>query len=63
MVYTYKGVFNYIIDYDWTGGVLVDFQKVIDQCNKGGSPNVQPAPFINGGDLFDKVSPYNHVTN
>ena len=69
IVYAYKGVFNYNIDHDWTGGVLVDFKKIVDQCNKEGSQNVQPAPSANGGDLallgltFDKVSPYNHLLN
>ena len=41
-----KGIFNYNIDHDWTGGVLVEFKKIIDKCTKSGSPNVQPAPSI-----------------
>jgi len=30
IVYAYKGVFNYNIDHDWTGGALVDFKKITD---------------------------------
>jgi len=41
-VYAYKGVFNYNIDHDWTGGVLADFKKIVDSCTRRGSPNVQP---------------------
>ena len=69
IVYAYKGIFNYNIDYDWTGGVLVDFKKIIDKCTKSGSPNVQPAPSISRGDrkllglTFDKVSPYSYFAN
>ena len=69
IVYAYKGIYNYNIDHDWTGGVLVDFKKIIDKCTKRGSPNVQPAPSINHKDYrllglaFDKVSPYNYMGN
>ena len=69
IVYAYKGVFNYNIDHDWTGGVLVDFKKITDTCTSSGSPNVQPAPSAHGGDrnllglAFDKRSPYNYVGN
>ena len=68
IVYAYKGVFNYNIDHDWTGGVLVDFKKIVDQCttaNKG----ILPAPSSHStnpnllGLAFDKHSPYNHLQN
>ena len=68
IVYAYKGIFNYNIDHDWTGGVLVDFEVIIDKCTKR-SLNVQPAPSSNGGDrtllglAFDKVSPYQYLSN
>ena len=70
IVYAYKGIFNYNIDHDWTGGVLVDFRKIIDKCTRSDSLNVQPAPssyykkdqrFL--GLAFDKVSPYNYLLN
>ena len=69
IVYAYKGVFNYNIDHDWTGGVLVDFKKIVDKCTHGLSPNVQPAPSSNSGDrkllgiTFDKRSPHNYLAN
>ena len=69
IVYAYKGIFNYNIDHDWTGGVLVDFKKIVDRCTRGGSPNVQPAPSSNKGDrrllglTFDKVTPYKYFYN
>ena len=69
IVYAYKGVFNYNIDHDWTGGVLVDFKKITDTCSNSRSQNIQPAPSISGTDrkllgvAFDKVSPYNYPGN
>jgi len=67
--WAYKGVFNYNIDHDWTGGVLVNFEKIIDLCTRSGNPNIQPAPSANGGNrallgiAFDKESPYNYYSN
>ena len=44
VVYAYKGTLNRNVDYDWTGGVLVDFVKVVDHCvHKNG---VQPHPSV-----------------
>ena len=68
IIYAYKGIFNYNIDHDWTGGVLVDFKKIIDKCTKSRA-NIQPAPSIHNRDrkllglAFDKVSPYNYYGN
>ena len=73
MVYAYKRVFNYNIDHDWTGGVLIDFKSVADNCQQ--SKNVQPAPSAQAapsaqkndpallGLAFDKSSPNNHIIN
>ena len=63
IVYAYKGIFNYNIDYDWSGGVLVNFKKIVDRCTS--SNGIQPAPSTHGGNLvlglgFDKKSPYNY---
>ena len=67
IVYAYKGIFNYNIDHDWSGGVLVDFKKIIDKCT---TQNIQPAPSVyNSGSktllglTFDKLSPYNYLLN
>lgn len=42
MIYAYKAVFNRNIDYDWTGGVLIDCRKVTDSCTYGSSYCPQP---------------------
>ena len=69
IVSAYKGIFNYNIDHDWTGGVLVDFKKIVDKCTRSDSQNVQPAPSSSSNDrrllglAFDKVSPYNYLRN
>ena len=68
-IYAYKGVFNYNIDHDWTGGVLVDFAKIVDKCTNRGSVNIQPAPSSDNRDrrllgiVFDKTSPYHYFIN
>ena len=63
VVYAYKGLLNRNIDYNWSGGILLDFVKIVDRCTtKNG---VQPAP-ENGlvfGLTFDKFSPYNYKYN
>ena len=67
VVYAYKGIFNYNIDHDWTGGILNDFKKITDHCTY--YRNVQPAPSIASGDdkllglAFDKRSPCAHRSN
>ena len=63
IVYAYKGIFNYNIDHDWTGGVLVDYKKIVDNCKN--SQNIHPAPSSNKnyemlGIAFDKRTPYNY---
>ena len=69
IVYAYKRIFNYNIDHDWTGGVLVNFQKIVDNCTNSYSQNVQPAPSSDKGDhrllglAFDKVSPHDYLVN
>ena len=67
IVWAYKGVFNYNIDHDWTGGVLVDFKKIADQCTR--NIEILPAPSTHSknpnllGLAFDKHSPYNYLQN
>ena len=60
VMYAYKGLFNRNIDYDWSGGILLDFKKVVDKCTR--LNGIQPAPWANSipGITFDKVSPYNY---
>ena len=63
VVYAYKGLFNRNIDYNWSGAILLDFEKIVDRCisNNG----IQPAPRSNltVGLTFDKHSPYNYKAN
>ena len=66
IVYAYKGVFNYNIDHDWTGGELVYVKKLFDKCTR--NINIQPAPSAETnpnllGIAFDKRSPYNYLYN
>ena len=69
IVYAYKGIFNYNIDHDWTGGIINNFTKIIDDCTSRGSSNIQPAPSANRGDdrllglAFDKRSPCDPKNN
>ena len=63
VVYAYKGVFNRNIDHNWSGAILLDFEKIIDKCYWFNG--VQPAPqkgLINGL-TFDKQSPYDYKAN
>ena len=60
VVYAYKGLFNRNIDYNWSGAILIDFEKIVDKCTyKNG---VQPAPENRYaiGLTFDKASPYDY---
>ena len=63
VVYAYKGLFNRNIDYDWTGGILLDFKKIVDKCTRGNG--IQPAPSTDHipGITFDKLSPYKYPGN
>ena len=63
VVYAYKGLFNRNIDYDWSGGILLDFKKIVDKCTR--SNGVQPAPAVYRitGIKFDKKTPYNYYYN
>ena len=60
VVYAYKGLFNRNIDYDWSGGILLDFKKIVDKC--GRNKVSQPAPEVRHipGITFDKETPYNY---
>ena len=64
VVWAYKGWFNWNIDRDWTGGVLVEPVQVVDRCSRSvGKP---PAPSVHTTDrhllgiAFDKVTPDNY---
>ena len=62
VVYAYKGLFNRNIDYDWSGGILLDFKKIVNKCTQ--SNGIQPAPYVNiPGIIFDKWTSYNYYGN
>ena len=70
VVWAYKGWFNWNIDHDWTGGVLVEPKQVVDTCTRRDwSLGIPPAPSAHGGDrrllgiAFDKHSPDNYLAN
>ena len=69
IIYVCKGIFNYNIDHDWTGGILVCF-KIIKKCTRSDTTDVQPAPstHMHGSNDhkllgFDKLNPYNYLAN
>ena len=68
--FAYKGWFNYNIDHNWRGGILVEPKKILDQCTwTAHTAGVEPAPSTAGGDrrllgiAFDKHSPTNYLSN
>ena len=70
VMWAYKGWFNWNIDHDWTGGILVEPVQVVDTCTlREWSLGKPPAPSANGGDrrllgiAFDKHSPDKYLDN
>ena len=68
--FAYKGWFNYNIDHNWRGGILVEPKKILDQCtHTSWTQGIEPAPSAQGGDrrllgiAFDKRSPTNYLSN
>ena len=63
VVYAYKGLFNRNIDYDWSGGILLDFKKIVDKCAQFNG--IQPAPgaYRIPGIIFEKRTPYTYNDN
>ena len=64
LVYAYKGIFNKNLDWHWSGGILLDPEKVVDLCTQ--NYGVQPAPWAAtnmGGLSLDKHSPYAYTAN
>ena len=68
--FAYKGWFNYNIDHNWRGGILVEPKKILDQCTyTSWSQGKEPAPSAHEGDrrllgiAYDKRSPTNYHTN
>ena len=62
VVYAYKGLFNRNIDYDWSGGILLDFKKIVDKCIRNNGLQPAPTGYI-PGITFDKLTPYDYPNN
>ena len=62
VVYAYKGLFNRNIDYDWSGGILLDFKKIVDKCIRNSVSQPAPSPDYIPGITFDKETPYNYYS-
>ena len=66
VIYAYKGVFNPYIQYDWIGGILVAYTKIIDHCGSssyyGYSRDYSPQPVKDTipGIAFSKYRSYNY---
>ena len=69
VVWAYKGWFNWNIDHDWTGGILVEPVRMVDNCPRNSSLGKPPAPSTNGRDrrvlgiAFDKITPDKYLEN
>ena len=71
VVWAYKGWFNWNIDHDWTGGVLVEPVQVVDTCTlTDWSVGKPPAPSAHSsrdrrllGIAFDKSTPDKYLAN
>ena len=68
--WAYKGWFNYNIDHNWHGGILVEPKKILDQCtHTSWTSGIAPAPSVHTTDrrllgiAFDKRSPTNFLAN
>ena len=68
--FAYKGWFNWNIDNDWTGGILIEPKKIVDTCTwTDWSQGIEPAPSSHDGDRrllginFDKHSPRDYLVN
>jgi len=62
VVYAYKGLFKWSIDYMWSGGVLKKSKKVVDKCEQHNGVQPAPAADLIPGITFDKSTPYGHRT-
>ena len=62
VVYAYKGLFNRNIDFDWSGGILLDFKKIVDKCTIKNGIQPNPAADAIPGITFDKYSPFDYYS-
>ena len=60
VIYAYKGAFNRNIDYDWAGGALIAYTKIIDQCSYHNGYSPHPVKDFIPGIAFHKYSSCNY---
>ena len=60
VIYAYKGAFNRNIDYDWAGGALIAYTKIIDQCRYDNVYSPQPVKDSIPGIAFNKYGSCNY---
>ena len=58
VAYAYKGLFNRNIDHNWSGGILLNFKRIVDKCTQKNGIHPAPEPYFIPGITFDKYSPY-----
>ena len=63
VVYAYKGLFNWKIDHNRNGAILVGHKKIVDECTNGNGTQPAPENQIAIGLTFDKHSPHDHQKN
>ena len=63
VVYAYKGLFNWKIDHNWSGAILVGHKKILDECTNGNGTQPAPENQIAISLTFDKHSPHDHQKN
>ena len=56
IIYAYKGDFNMNIDYNWSGGILIAYTKILDKCSYGNGNNPRPVKSSLPGIAFSKRS-------
>ena len=62
VVYAYKGTFNRNVDSHWTGGILLNPQKIVDRCTVNNGVPPEPRSAI-PGIAFDKTRPHIYAGN
>ena len=64
LIYAYKGLYNANLDYNWSGGILMDPVKLLDDCRSNRDVFPEPINEYNlGGLAFDKHHPYRYHSN
>ena len=55
LVFAYKGIYNWNIDKDWTGGFLENPAKITDKCTQGNGTPPMPNTFSSTEDILGLI--------